>query len=559
MGLVANHELPLSEMSGDLPVKAQCLPFRQIPHTTRLFADFLTHSPEVQPFYPRSVYFGEWFKAEHAGLRYDPERRQRVASILERQNRAWDASPKTFENLARLRAGASAALTGQQVGLFGGPAFSLYKALTAVKLADEATRGGVDCVPIFWLATTDHDLAEINHVSLPGMNAAPTKLTTSTHGLPEAPVSTVTFGPEIEAVVEEAIALLGDSDCSLVLRECYRMGEIMGSAFARLFTKLFADWGVILLDAADPELHQVAEPIYRAAIERAAELDDALLARGQALEKAGYHQQAKVTPSSTLLFTMHDGARTPIHRQTNGDSSVDFLVGREVIPQPELLRRIATAPHHFSANVLLRPVVQDYLLPTLAYTGGAAEVAYFAQVAVVYQALLGKITPVLPRFSATVVEAKLESLLERYRITLPDLFAGPEALRELLGQRTLPQDLQNAFDKANASLDSSLQGIRDALGRLDVTLVEAATKAGSKMTHQLTELRARAARAEVRQSEVLARHAELLGNTLFPNKTLQEREVGGMYFVARYGKELLHQLYDAIHTDCVDHQVVTLD
>jgi bacillithiol synthase len=177
----------------------------------------------------------------------------------------------------------------------------------------------------------------------------------------------------------------------------------------------------------------------------------------------------------------------------------------------------------------------------------------------VYQALLGKITPVLPRFSATVVEAKPESLLERYRITLPDLFAGPEALRELLGQRTLPQDLQNAFDKANASLDSSLQGIRDALGRLDVTLVEAATKAGSKMTHQLTELRARAARAEVRQSEVLARHAELLSNTLFPNKTLQEREVGGMYFVARYGKELLHQLYDAIHTDCVDHQVVTLD
>jgi bacillithiol synthase len=559
MGLAADHELQPSQMSGDLPVKAQCLPFSQIPHTTRLFSDFLSHAPQIHPFYPRSAYFGEWLKQENSSLRYDPARRQQVAAILERQNRSWDASPKTLENLARLRAGASAAVTGQQVGLFGGPVFSLYKALTAVKLADEATQAGVDCVPIFWLATTDHDLAEINHVSLPGASASLAKLTTSTHGLPEAPVSTVTFGQEIEPLVEEAITLLGESEYSLLLRECYRPGETMGSAFARLFARLFADWGVILLDAADPELHHLAEPIYRAAIERAAELDEALLARGQALEAAGYHQQVKVTPSSTLLFTLRNGARTPIHRRINGDSSSDFLVGDEKIPQPELLRRIAAAPHHFSANALLRPVVQDYLLPTLAYTGGAAEVAYFAQAAVVYQALLGRVTPIIPRFSATIVEPKPQTLLERYRLTLPDLFAGPDALRELVGQRTLPQDLQTAFDKAEATLEGSLADIRDALARLDITLVEAASRASSKMNHQLTELRARAARAESRQSEVLGRHADLLSNTLFPNKTLQEREVGGIYFVARYGKELLHQLYDTIHTDCVDHQVVTLD
>ena len=540
-------------------MKAQCLPFSQIPHTTRLFADFLSHSPEVQPFYPRSAHFGEWFKAEQANLHYDRERRERVAAILERQNRAWDCSPKTLENLARLRAGASAALTGQQVGLFGGPVFSLYKALTAVKLADEATLGGLDCVPIFWLATTDHDLAEINNVSLLGPSASLARLTTSAHGLPEAPVSTVQFGPEIEPLVEEAITLLGESEFSALLRQCYRPGETMGSAFARLFTRLFADWGVILLDAADPELHQLAAPIYRAAIESAADLDDALLARGQALESAGYHQQVKVTPSSTLLFTLRDGARTPIHRRINGDSSTDFLIGDERIPQPELLRRIASAPHHFSPNALLRPVVQDYLLPTLAYAGGAAEVAYFAQAAVVYQALLGRVTPILPRFSATIVEAKPQAALERYRLALPDLFTGPEALRELLGQRTLPQDLQTAFDKAEAAVEASLTAIREALARLDVTLVEAATRAASKMQHQLVELRARAARAEVRQSEVLARKAELLSNVLFPNKALQEREVGGVYFVARYGTELLRQLFNVMHTDCVDHQVITLD
>jgi uncharacterized protein YllA (UPF0747 family) len=133
-------------------VKSECLPFSQIPHTTRIFRDFLSDYPKVQQFYPRSAYFDEWFKDEASTLRYDPERRQRVSAILERQNRSWGASEKTVENIARLRAGASAVVTGQQVGLFGGPLFSIFKALSAVKLADHATRSGIECVPIFWLA-----------------------------------------------------------------------------------------------------------------------------------------------------------------------------------------------------------------------------------------------------------------------------------------------------------------------------------------------------------------------------------------------------------------------
>jgi bacillithiol biosynthesis cysteine-adding enzyme BshC len=316
---------------------------------------------------------------------------------------------------------------------------------------------------------------------------------------------------------------------------------------------------VILLDASDPELHAVVEPVFRAAIERAEGLDEALLARGKALEAAGYHQQVKVTPSSTLLFTLRDGGRVPVHRRTNGTPQLDFLVGEEKIPQVELLRRIAAAPHHFSPNVLLRPVVQDYLLPTLAYTGGAAEVAYFAQAAVVYQALLGRATPIVPRFSATVVEPKPQSLLQRYGLRLTDLFAGPESVREQLAAHTLSQAVQTAFDRAGKNLEQSLSVIRDSLARLDKTLVDAANNAGSKMQYQLEQLRTRAARAELRHSEVLARHADLLSNALYPNKTLQEREIGGIYFVARHGLDLLRQLHDNLHTDCLDHQVITLN
>ena len=540
-------------------MKSQCLPFSQIPHTTKLFADFLAYSPKVQPFYPRSPHFTEWLRDESRGLNYDSNRRERVATLLERQNKIWGASSKTKENIARLRAGASAVVTGQQVGLFGGPLFSIFKALTAVKLADEASSAGVGSVPVFWLATSDHDLAEINHVSIPRPDGSLQKLEATTHGLPDAPVGTVTFGGEIESLVNAAAELLGDSEISGVLRDAYRPGETFGSAFARLFTRLFADRGVILLDGSDPELHAIVEPIYRAAIERSAELDEAVLARGQALEAAGYHQQVKVTESSTLLFALRDGARIPVHRRGNAISaSQDFGVGRGSISLPELVRRIAAAPDQFSPNVLLRPVVQDYLLPTLAYVGGASEVAYFAQADVVYRALLGRTTPIVPRFSATLVETKPQALLERYGVTLRDLFHGSEVLRENLANRTLPQDVQAAFNNADLAVDKSLGAIRDSLARLDQTLVDSATHASSKIHHQLNQLRARAARAELRQSEVLGRHAELLSNALYPEKALQEREIAGIHFIARHGTQLLGDLYDAIHPDCLDHQVISL-
>jgi bacillithiol biosynthesis cysteine-adding enzyme BshC len=545
-------------LSGELPVKSECLPFSQIPHTTRLFADFLSDYSKVQQFYPRSAYFNQWFKDESSNLSYVAERREAVSMILDRQNQSWNASAKTLENIARLRAGASAVVTGQQVGLFGGPSFTIFKALTAIKLADLATRSGVDCVPVFWLATEDHDLAEVNQVSIPGPDGSLQKLTAPAEGLSNAPVGTVRFGSEIDAVVEAASGLLGPGEISDFLREAYRSGETFGNAFARLLARLFADWGVILLDAADAEFHQIAKPIYRAAIERAAELDEALLTRGKVLESAGYHQQVKVTPSSTLLFAVRNGARVPVHLPVSEDETAEFLIEEERISKADLLSLVASSPWDFSGNALLRPVVQDYLLPTLAYTGGSAEVAYFAQVAVVYEMLLGRVTPIVPRFSATIVEPKPRAFLERYELRLPDLFLGPENLREQMASRTLPEELQSAFDQAEVSLEKSLAAIREGLARLDSTLVDSATNAASKMQHQLSQLRSKAARAELRQTEVLTRKADVLSNLLYPGKALQEREIAGVYFVARYGKEFLRDVYETIHPDCVDHQVISV-
>ncbi len=546
-------------------MKAECLPFAQIPHTAHLFTDFLAYAATVRAFYPHSPHFSEGLKREASAVKYESSRRGRVSQILQRQNKSWNASDQTFANLERLQKGALAVVTGQQVGLFGGPMFAIYKALTALKLAEEATAAGVDTVPIFWLATSDHDLAEVNHVSFPGPDGLLHMLATSSHGVPGAPVSDVRLGDEIVPVVDEAASLLGDSlgDSEVVqlLRESYRPGETMGSAFARLYARLFGEWGVILLDASDVELHRIAEPIYRAAIERSESLSNALLLRGRALDAAGYLQQVKVTESSVLLFAMHNGARTAVHKRNEGGTT-EFSIGSgdeaERVSSMELLDRISGTPEKFSPNVLLRPVVQDYLLPTLAYTGGAAEAAYFAQAGIVYEELLGRVTPIVPRFSATLVEPKVQRWLRQYGITVRDAFHGPEVLQQKLAATTLPKDLQAAFQRANQAVMESFSTLKDALLKLDSTLVDAGQTAASKVHYQLDRLRERATAAELRRSEVVRRHAEALSHALFPENALQERGVGSAYFLARHGRELLHGLYQTMRTDCHDHQIVEL-
>ena len=543
--------MPIREQGSEM--KSHCLPFRQIPHTTQLFLDYLEFTPSVQQFYPRSPRFVEWAKDESARIEYPGDRRARVADILERQNKSWEASSATLENIQRFRSGACALVTGQQVGLFGGPTFSIYKALSAVKLAQEAEKLGIPCVPVFWLATEDHDLDEVNQVHISNADGNLEVLASSTQPKKDAPVGSISFGTEISEAVTKAAALLGDSDASSALAECYRPGETFGTAFAKLLASVFSEFGVVLLDGSDPELDQIAAPLYRAAITRGPELTATLMKRDEELRSADYHQQVRITDSSTLLFLIRDGQRVPVHFQAG-----KFVIGDEQISSEELSALAKTSLDSFSPNVLLRPVVQDYVLPTLAYVGGAAEVAYFAQAAVAYEKLAGRITPILPRFSATLIEPKPQALLAKYKLSFTEVFQGPEGLRQVIGSHLLPPNLQISFDQATTAVERSMKSVRESLAQLDKTLVESAEHAEQKMLYQITNLHSRAARAELRQSEIVGRHADMLSNSLYPHKALQEREVAGVYFLAKYGKELLNGLLDTIHPDCLDHQLITL-
>ncbi len=529
-----------------------CIPFSSIPHTTKLFSDYLSRAPEIRAFYPHSsdtAHIASLAKAVPSGT----EIHRRVADVLERQNRAWGASDAVLQNIQRLREGAHAVVTGQQVGLFGGPLLAFMKVASALALARQVEASGVPCVPVFWMASEDHDLAEVNQALLLTHDFNLVPFEAETEGVKGSPVANISLAEGTGNLVSQAVNILGDSLASDYLRASYRDGETLSDAYARLYARIFADHGLIILDPADDELHRIAAPLFVEAIRRAPELDEALLARNRELRDAGYHEQVKVTDLSTPLFALVDGVRVPVHR-ANGE----FSIAKERISAEEMIRRVGEHPEKFSANVLLRPVLQDYWLPTLAYFGGPAEIAYFAQVGVVYQKLLGRITAVLSRLSATLIEHRIERLLEKYQVEVAELFHGECELRDCIAARSLPAQLKEDFLKGKLAAQESMQRISESLARLDPTLVRAAARASNKMLYQVNRLERRAAAAELRRNEVIARHAAQIENSLYPRKTLQERKISGVYFYAKYGPGLIDQLIDLAQGPCPEHKILRL-
>jgi bacillithiol biosynthesis cysteine-adding enzyme BshC len=365
------------------------------------------------------------------------------------------------------------------------------------------------------------------------------------------PVGGVVLGAQITALTAEAAETFADAEARQLLTECYAPGTTFADAFAKLFAKLFAEFGLILLDPSDAKFHEIAKPLLKCAAEQSTELNAALLARGKELESAGYHAQVKVTAPSTPLFALQNGVRTAVHR-ANGS----FAIGKEKLTAQELVGRIESRPQDFSGNALLRPVVQDYMLPTLAYIGGPAEIAYFAQSEVLYKRLLGKVTPILPRASATIVDAKAQRLLTKYGLTVAETFVAADELRRTIAAVNLPAGLSSEFEAVSDATQKRLQALSAELKRLDPTLEDAAKRAASKMMYQISRLKGRAGNAEIRKDGDIARHAAFLSDSLFPHGDLQERSIAGISFISRSAVGWLKELYQAIDPTCAGHQVL---
>ena len=524
-------------------MESHCISFREIPHTSKLFSSFLEDFGRVSSYYSHPP-TAAGIDASAREVKLDPGVRRNVVEILREQNRQFgpggDIDPATARNLDRLAAGAVAIVTGQQVGLFSGPAYTFYKALSAVRCAEETTKRGIDAVPIFWLATGDHDLAEVNHSDWNTRNGLARYELPAREEDSGRHVGTIRLGDAIESLVSDAAKTLEGSfadDVARALRESYAPGETYGSAFGKLLARLLAGRGIIFIDQLDARLDRLAAPVYLRALDEADSLRDALLARSKELEGAGLHAQVKVTHESTLLFYNVAGRREPL-RTRNGK----FLAADAEFSRDQLVAAAKTAPEGFTPSALLRPIVQDTLLPTAAYIGGPAEVAYMAQAQVVYRRILGRMSAVLPRASFSIVEPPIARFLKQYDLNFRDILGGPQHLRARMEQKSLPSALSSRFDESEKALRDILKSYEEPLARLDSTLVEALRASEGKILHQIGQLKGKVARAENFRSGVLDRHERILLDSLYPHGGLQERTLCLLPLLAANGTGLLDEL-----------------
>jgi bacillithiol synthase len=546
-------------------VKVDCYPISLLPRQSRLFLDYTSSHDPLAPFYTSTPWSTDWSRSIPS---LNSAHRNTLADLLADQTRAWfsDSSASTDQTLAnieRLRQGSGAILTGQQVALFTGPLFTLLKAATTVRRARDS-----GSVPVFWLASEDHDLAEADHVTLPSRHALHTlklpqgdeSTQADTASQLSSPVGNIVLGPGIAQVLDRTADLIGGTPEFDLLAECYTPTSTFTSAFARFLAVTFADYGLIVVDASTRAFHALGAPVIRYAIEHADELEAALHDRDKLLAERGYHSQVLVAPGSSLLFLIDEttGARLPLRRK-NGTWFTSHDGAKTQYSAADLLAILDTAPERLSPNALLRPVFQDSIFPTQAIIGGPAEISYYAQNQVVYQAILGRTTPVLPRFTATLIEPSVGKILDQYQLTLEDILTmHPDELAQRLGARSLPIEGKRRLSAAGNALDDELDALLSWTESLSPDLARSSQVSASKMRYQMNRLRRLAANYQLQRDQSIRRHVDTLSFNLFPERHPQERAIGGIAYLARYGTSLLDALIEHASQDCPGHKALWL-
>ena len=548
----------------DSGLRVETLPFERIPHQSQLFLDYVKDPVALRKFYPSAIRFHhELPQRVPEVLAAHQVDRNKVADALAAMNQRWGAPQETIDNINLLReADTVAVVSGQQAGLFTGPLFTIYKALSAVKLAGCLRTRNTKAVPVFWIAAEDHDFVEVAKAEIIGRDCQlkRTEVSTDLHREGQ-PVGRVVLDDSINTIVDQLFELLPNSefaeDMKALVRNAWQPGRGYADSFATMMTSLLGRHGLIFLDPLDPEMKKLAAPLYSAAVRQAPEIATAVEQRSRELESNGYHAQVLASANSFPLF-LHDedGARRALVRVENGnyqakDTNKEYSI-------EDLAELALKEPQRFSPNVTLRAVVQDYLLPTIAYCAGAAEIAYFAQTAEVYRVLERPATSILPRSSLTMVERHTGRLLERYGLSLADFFEGLEPVTKRVVEEHLGADTARHFTETEQKVNEELDRLKGDLHAIDPTLANALETGRKKIQYQLDGLRTRFVRAQMTRDEAAHRQLQRAFDQLYPNKDLQERHINVTSLLARHGTYVIEWIYNAINLGSNDHEVVYL-
>ncbi len=524
-------------------MEPSCVRQTLIPGTSKLFADFLYNFHRVSAFYSHNFSDSSSFRSAFEQLDYPEARRQQIVSALYEQN----GPSASLDELAK--PGTVAVVTGQQVGLLSGPSYTIFKALTAVRLVGQLRAQGIPAVPIFWLASEDHDLAEVDHVWLFDQDIKASRISVANEIANGGPVGEVVLRDVPLAEMRAALGELPFADEVFErVKRAYSPGNTFTCAFRTFLRELLGDFGLLFLDPLLPQVREIARPFLAETAARVPELIEGVKARNRELEERGYHTQVHLDDASSLLFLLN-GKRTPLRWKD------DQFTSRDKTYRSRDLQDMA---ERLSPNALLRPVMQDYLLPTVTYVGGPAEVAYMAQSQVLYQKLLGRMPVIFPRNSFTLLDSRAEKLIQRYGLSMPCLFDHQEKVKSRIAAKLVPPGLIEKFASLDSSISSSILSLEESLRNFDPTLEAAAKKSGAKMLYQLRRLSGKTARETLRRDERSAREANYLIDLAYPQRRLQERFYSIVPFLAKHGPDLPQRLFEMTQTSCPDHMVRTV-
>ena len=544
--------------------KVESLSFDEIPNQSKLFIEYQKNPRNLAEYYPNSVKS----HAEISGFipqvleNYKADRNA-VCDALEAINRRFGVGEKTLENINLLREkDCVAVVTGQQAGHFSGPLYTIYKALSAVKLSECLRGRGFKTVPVFWIASEDHDFEEVSNAFEINKKGFVEEFKNNPKREAEnIPVGFVKLDDSIKETIENLFDELPRTEFTDELKNSiegiWKSGESFSDAFILTLTKIFDKYGLIMLDPLDEKLKKIAAPIYVEAIKKSGEIVDALIKRSEELTGDGFHAQVLVTEDYFPLFWQaKDKTRNSLKKSKNGTFRIKENLREFTI---ENLAEIAeNEPQRFSPTVVLRAAVQDYILPTVCYFGGGAEVAYFAQSGEVYRILNRPRTPIFHRQSFTVVEAKHRRTMEKYDLNFKDLLGGKEKNLPNIVEKFLNPEITEVFADAEEKINSELNRLNENLIEIEPTLAENLSTRRRKIVYHIENIRNKFHHAQIEKDETVNRRISTLFEEILPHKALQERTINVLTFLNLYGFYFTDWIYEAIDLDDKGHRIIYL-
>jgi bacillithiol synthase len=483
----------------------------------------------------------------------------RVAELIRRQQSDRGAPAEARAAAARLaQRDTVAVVTGQQAGVFGGPMYTLLKAITALQLARRTEREqGAPAVAIFWVEAEDHDWEEIKSCTVLDAEFQARSVTLpDLEGAGELPIARLTLDDGVERTIGELAGILPPTEFtdSVIadLRAAWAPGTGMARAFAKWLETVLGPYGLVVYEAADPAAKPLVAGVFARELSAPGQTAALAARAGDVLAARGHAPQVVPQPDSVSLFSL-DGGRKPIRRQ--GDH---LVIGDRTFDRDELASAAAAQPGSFSPNVLLRPIVQDTLFPTVCYVAGPSELAYLGQLRDVY-AQFGVPMPLMfPRTTATLLDSGATRFLAKYDVPFEELRTPDESALNKLLESQLPASVEQSLRDAVTQTEDAMRRVVEALPQLDPTLVGAAKTTLGKMEHELRSLHTKVIHAAKKRHEVLRRQFVRAQAQAFPHGHPQERTLGVVHFLNKFGPGLVGLLLDELPIDAGRHWLITL-